>query len=83
MLSPREFFGGISVFIDSFTAFMEAEYQMLGAMLAGASDVTAAFTCDSLDNRIRGWGCSPPPRRALPGWCRWPGRARCRWQSPF
>ena len=37
MLSPREFFGGISVFIDSFTAFMEAEYQMLGAMLAGAS----------------------------------------------
>lgn len=35
MLSPREFFGGVSVFIDSFTAFMEAEYQMLGAMLAG------------------------------------------------
>lgn len=30
MLSPREFFGGVSVFIDSFTAFMEAEYQMLG-----------------------------------------------------
>ena len=56
MLSPREFFGGISVFIDSFTAFMEAEYQMLGAMLAGASDVTAAFTCDSLDDPDQGLG---------------------------
>ena len=35
MLSPREFFGGISVFIDSFTAFMEAEYQMLGPCWQG------------------------------------------------
>ncbi|MEI3580338.1 MAG: hypothetical protein V8Q30_10375 [Acutalibacteraceae bacterium] len=56
MLSPREFFGGVSVFIDSFTAFMEAEYQMLGAMLAGASDVTAAFTCDGLDDPDQGLG---------------------------
>ena len=56
MLSPREFFGGISVFIDSFTAFMEAEYQMLVCMLAVLSHVTAAFTCDSLNDPDQGLG---------------------------
>lgn len=48
LVSPREFFGGVSVFIDSFTAFMEAEYRLLAAILAGADEVTAAFTCDGL-----------------------------------
>lgn len=56
LLDPREFFGGVSVFVDSFTAFMAAEYRMLAAILAGAQEVCAAFTCDGLEEREDGLG---------------------------
>lgn len=51
LLDPREFFSGVTVFIDSFTAFMAAEYKLLAAVLSGAEDVYAAFTCDGPEDR--------------------------------
>ncbi|MEM1483915.1 PD-(D/E)XK nuclease family protein [Oscillospiraceae bacterium PP1C4] len=44
------FFGGYSVFIDGFMAFMGAEWKLLGHVLGHSMDVTVALTCEGLND---------------------------------
>lgn len=45
MLSGNDFFGGSSVFVDAFSGFTAAQYNVLEYIFAQADDVTVTFCC--------------------------------------
>ena len=47
VLSGRDFFKGVNVYIDSFTSFTAQEYAVIKEILRSAASVTVALTLDS------------------------------------
>lgn len=83
LLEPQAFFGQTTVFIDSFTAFMAGEYKLLAAVLAGAQEVYAAFTCDGLAEREGGLGVFSAARETASRLLRMAGESGRETPSPI
>ncbi len=65
LLENNDFFAGTSVFVDGFTTFMAAEFELLGHVIGQADDVTFAFTADSLFDHQRGLGLFSAAKQAM------------------
>lgn len=64
LLENADFFGEYTVFVDGFTTFMAAEFELLGHAVAQARDIWFCLTCDELADRQRGMGVFSPVREA-------------------
>ncbi len=56
LLSANNFFGEITVFLDSFTGFTGSEYLLISQILAQAPELEISLCCDSLYDTTSGTG---------------------------
>ncbi len=59
------YFGGTSVFVDGFTTFMAAEFQLLELAMAQGAKLTFAMTTDRIHDAHKGIGVFSPVKKAL------------------
>ena len=65
LLENNHFFEGLTVFVDGFTTFMAAEFEVLGHAIAGCRDIWFAFTADCIHDGQRGTGVFSPSKSAM------------------
>ncbi|MCL2035155.1 MAG: PD-(D/E)XK nuclease family protein [Oscillospiraceae bacterium] len=65
LLENNNFFDGMYVFVDGFTTFMAAEFEILGHVIAGCKDIWFAFTADGAHDEQRGTGVLSPSKSAI------------------
>lgn len=65
ILENNNFFGEYSLFVDGFTTFMAAEFELLGHAVAQAGQVVFAMTCDGLEDAQKGMGVYSPVKSAI------------------
>ena len=65
MLSEHNCFAGKKIFVDGFTTFMAAEFELLRRLLAQADEVTFAMTADGIGDAEQGMGVFSTAKAAM------------------
>lgn len=65
LLENNSFFENAAVFVDGFTTFMAAEFELLGHVIAQSRDVCFAFTAESVFDNQRGMGVFSAAKSAM------------------
>lgn len=70
MLENNSFFAGKTVFVDGFSTFMAAEFELLGHAISQTEDIVFAFTADGILDNERGLGVFSAAKSAMNRLCR-------------
>ena len=65
LLELNDYFSGMDVYVDGFTTFMSAEFELLGHIISQAETVTFAMTTDEIEDRQNGIGVFSVSKRAI------------------
>lgn len=64
LLETNDYFGSFTVFVDGFTTFMAAEFELLGHIIRQSPDAWFALTLDSIQDTSGGMGVFSPVQSA-------------------